>query len=213
MKRKHWCKVCLIISLMVLAAFVMAGCSGSDGKSAPTAGTITGTVLTSTGTPIANATVSAYSNNKLSKKVTDSAERYKLARAIVAGETPVATATTGSDGKYTLSSVPPGAYTITFSHPNYTIGSIEMSMIAGASPIVNAGMGSSIAVAASTAGAPTVALTASDDEVGFGNTVTLKATASSPVSGVTLTYTWTGAVVSGTDPLSATVTMASLATA
>src|SRR5450756_1129443 len=97
-------------ALILLIAASMFGCSGSDGANGtngtngPTTGTITGTVLTSTGAPIANTTVSVYSNNKLSK-VTDSAERFTLSRAIVAGETPVATTTTGSDGKYTLGSV------------------------------------------------------------------------------------------------------------
>ncbi len=203
------------LAVMVVCLFVasmMFGCSGDTGPSGPTTGTITGTVLTSTGAPIQGVTVGVYSNSKLSK-VTDSAERYTLSRAIVAGETPVATTTTGSDGKYTLANLAPGSYTITFTNPSYTIGSIEVSLIAGASLTVNAGMGSSIAVAASPAGSPTVTLKASDDEVGFGNTVNLTATATSPVPGVTLTYTWTGATASSGDPTTATVTMKSLAAA
>ena len=96
-----------VLVLFIFVASMMFGCSGDTGPSGPMTGTITGTVLTSTGAPIQGVTVGVYSNSKLSK-VTDSAERYTLSRAIVAGETPVATTTTGSDGKYTLANLAPG---------------------------------------------------------------------------------------------------------
>ena len=203
------------MAFLLLAISVMYGCSGDTGPagtSAPTTGIISGAVTTSTGVPISGIQVSAFTAGSNTSAVTDSKENYKMAMALQATATPVATATTDGSGNYTMSA-PPGVYTVTFSDPNglYTIGSMNnVILAAGATYTVNAGMGSSVAVSETSKAQPTVTVASSDNEVGYGGTVNLTASATSPL-GATLTYTWSGATA--TDATHATATMPTLAVA
>ena len=203
---------------ILLAVSILYGCSGDTGPAgpaAPTTGTISGTVTTSTGAPVSGITVSAFSGIIASKAASDASENYRLANALQASATPAATATTDNSGNYTMSSVPAGTYTITFSDPagKFTIGSINnVVVVPGATITANAGMGSSTPVSEAPAGQPTVTVAASGDEVGYGNTVDLTASATSPLPGATLTFTWSGATA-GSDPTKATATMPTLAKA
>ncbi len=217
-----------VLAVLVLSAFsLMLGCSGDagstgpagpagpSGPAAPTTGTISGTVTTSTGVALEGIQVSAFSNKTVSKVASDSAENYRQAMALQASATPVATATTDSSGNYSMNNVPPGSCTINFFDPNghFTIGSINnVQVIAGSSIIANAGMGSATPVTESAGGQTSVAVASSDNEVGYGNTISLTASATSPISGATLTYTWSGAT-QGSTPTTATATMPTLAKA
>jgi hypothetical protein len=152
------------LCVMLLLVISMAGCSGSDGTvgtSAPKAGTVNGTVTTSVG-----AAAIAGVTVTMSPTVTGGS------------------ATTAADGTYTMN-VPGGVYTVTFAKTNYTNGTATVSVINGVTSVVNGAM------ATATSGKPTVTLTASSNNVGYGVDFTVAANATSPL-GLPVTYTWTG---------------------
>ena len=173
----------LLAMLSLVAPMMFYGCgsgdNGSPGASAPTTGTVAGTVTDAVqGGALAGVTVTA-SNQ-------------------AAGGTTLATATTDATGNYSMT-VPIGGAFINFSKTFYTPpGGMFVGVGGNLTTTVNATMSES------TAGRPSVAFAAvAGDDFGYGATVVLAASANDP-NGDPLTYTWTNAT-SGV-PLLGTVT-------
>ncbi len=147
--------VLLALCCAILVTFsLMTGCSGSNGAagaSAPTTGTVSGTVVTAVGSlPLSGVTVTT--------------------NPAVAG----AGATTGVNGGYTLA-LPGGSYTISYSMSMYTTATVNVNVANGVQTPANA----TLAEAAS--GKPSVAVVASGNNVGYGQPFTVTATATSPL--------------------------------
>ncbi len=157
----------LCVVLLTVLALALAGCKGSDGANgtpglnAPTTGTVSGTVKTAVGA-VALAGVSVTTN------------------PVVTG----ATATTAADGSYSLS-LPGGSYTLTFAATHYTTATANVNVANGVGTPAN------VTLAEAASGAPSVALVASGNDVGYGQDFIVTATATSPI-GATLSYSWTG---------------------
>jgi hypothetical protein len=99
------------------------------------------------------------------------------------GGTPIATATSGADGKFSLT-VTAGAFDLSLARPYYTSpGTLHTGI----------GIGQTVQLAITmneaASGKPSVVLAAAGDDVGYGATVPLTATAGDP-NGDTLRYTW-----------------------
>ena len=127
------------------------------------------------------------------------------------GGTVLATATTDSNGQFSVQT-PGGAVVVSLSKDYYTSPSdLLVGVLIGQTVTINVTMNE-----AATA-KPSVALAMTGNDFGFGNTVALTATASSPL-GRTLTYAWSNATwpvigaVTGTDG-NGTVTMPTMAQA
>ncbi len=200
MKGKHWKKLSILVSLLIIVAFALTGCGGNDGAQGPAGangangapgsntGTLTGTVNGPSGTGLAGV--------KVSNNITAD------------------TATTDSTGKFSLS-LPLGTYTLTFTLNGYTTAT-------AAANVVSAGNSSSVSVVTlsqSASGQPSVVVTTDSNEVGFGKTMNLKATVTPGSNGGTVTkYVWSiippaagsdqglGSIVVGADPTTAVVT-------
>ncbi len=172
----------IVLCCAVLVTFsFMTGCKGSDGAagaSAPTTGTVSGTVVTKVGN-VALAGVSVTSNP-----------------TVTGGS-----ATTAADGSYSLS-LPGGYYTLTFSKTNYTTATANVNVANGVQTPSNATM------AEAASGAPSVTVTASANDVGYGQPFSVTANATSPL-GLSLSYTWTGATGSGNTATATSQTFAS----
>ena len=232
--------------IVVLAFFVlvlsmsMLGCSGSNGSQGPagpagasaaaTTGTVSGTVQNAAGKALSGIQVNAYASvtGGTVKAQVSPSDSYQRAKNHVASSIIVAQAITNASGQYTLANLAPGTYDIDFVDltGTYTIGAMDnQTLTAGQTIPINAGMGgtsASVSTTSAAAGAPTVTVTPSvAAEVGFGNTVTLTAQATSPITGATLSYKWAGTYSvnpGGTFAISsttntATVTMPTLAQA
>ena len=146
-----------------------AGATGSTGTSAPTTGTISGTVTDATkGDALSGVTVTA----------TDRAT----------GGAVLATATTDASGQYSLTAPLGGCY-VNFSRTYYTQpGGMYVGVGGGLTTTLNATM------AEAASGAPSVAFAAeAGDDYGYGQTVVIAASANLSVSDpndTTLTYAW-----------------------
>jgi len=114
------------------------------------------------------------------------------------------TTTTDANGNYSLS-LPGGSYTLTFTAPNYTSGSAAANVAIGITTPLN------VTMAEAASGYPTVAVTASGQNVGFNTSFGATATATSP-NGYAMSYTWSGATA-GAPATAATGTTVSLTTA
>ncbi|MHB8872269.1 MAG: carboxypeptidase regulatory-like domain-containing protein [Myxococcaceae bacterium] len=183
-----------------------AGTSGQDGTTGPTGVTgSTGTAAPTTGT--------------LSGTVTDGVKLDVLAGVTVtakdSGGTTVETVTTGANGAFSMT-VPFGTLSLSFAKANYTSpAAMPVGALAGQAVTINVTMNEA------TSGKPSVTVSAASNNVGYGATVTLTATATDP-NGDTLTYAWTDGtalpftgvtVVAGTPPTSAVLTMPTIAAA
>lgn len=100
------------------------------------------------------------------------------------GSDTLGSATTGSDGTFKLV-VPAGPAVMTFALADYTSPSPLQTGV-GIGETVHI----AVAMSESASGVPSVSLAATGDDLGYGTSVPLTATASSPL-GNTLTYTWT----------------------
>jgi predicted CXXCH cytochrome family protein len=105
-----------------------------------------------------------------------------------AGGSVLATATTASDGAFSLT-VPSSSLQLSFARSYYT----------SPSPLaLTVGIGQTVKIAATmneaASAKPSLSLAASGDDVGYGSTVPVLATASSPL-GNTLSYVWSNATV------------------
>lgn len=171
MKGKHWKKLSLMVSLLFIVALALTGCGGSDGAAgakgdtgAPgTPGSTTGTVSGTVNGPNA----AGLAGVKVSNNITAD------------------TATTDSTGKFSLS-LPIGTYTLTFTLTGYTTATAAANVAAaGSSSVVTATMSQSAS------GLPSVVIATDKNEVGFGNTVNLKATVTPGSNGGTVaSYAW-----------------------
>lgn len=160
-----------LLALVLAAPLLFFGCgSGSDGAagvSAPTTGTISGTVTDAVkGDPIAGATVTA--------RATD-------------GGPAMATATTDASGQFSMTA-PIGGCWVYFNNSYYTEpGDLYVGVGGGLTTTVNASLNESAA------GGPSVTFAAvAGDNFGYGATVILAASGNDP-NGDTLTYTWSNA--------------------
>ena len=174
------------VSLVGLALFAGVSCSqkgdkgdpGQNGVSGPTTGVIAGTVTDGVaGGPLSGVSVTALDS----------------------GGAMLAFATTGTDGRFTLT-VMAGTTDLAFAKQYYTApGTMHVGV--GAGLTVNL----SVTMNEAASGKPSVTLAAAGDDVGYGATVALTATATDP-NGDTLTYAWSNATspvlgsVSGTGP-------------
>ena len=167
----------LICSIFLIAPLLFIGCGGDGdtgpaGASAPTTGTIAGTVTDNTAlNGIQGVTVTAKDSGGAAK----------------------GTATTDAAGAYTLANLPLGTVTVYFSHPYYTSpGGMMVGVLGGQTVTINAALGESAA------GAPSVSITGYNngmyltDDFGYGGTAALAASGNDP-NGDTLTYAWSNA--------------------
>jgi hypothetical protein len=169
----------LMCSIFLVVPLFFMGCgSGSDGSagapgtSAPTTGTIAGTVTdTVAGGGIAGVTVTA-----------------KDSGGAVKG-----TATTDATGAYSLASLPLGTVTVYFAQTYYTSpGGMTVGVLGGQTVTINA------ALSESATGGPSVSITGynngmyTTDDFGYGGTAALAASGRDP-NGDTLTYAWSNA--------------------
>ncbi|HVV81826.1 MAG TPA: cytochrome c3 family protein [Kofleriaceae bacterium] len=143
------------------------GEQGDPGTPAPTTGTLTGTITDGVaGDPLAGVQIAA----------------------LDLGGGSLGTATTGADGAFSVT-VTAGPVDLTFAKPHYTSPGVLHSGV---------GLGQTIHIAVQLAenasGAPSVALTAPANDVGYGAQVTLSAAAADP-DGDTLAYTWANTTV------------------
>ncbi len=202
------------------------GAAGAAGANAPvTTAAVSGTVQNSAGTALSGIQVNAYvSVPGGTVKAQSLSQSYQRAKNHIASSAIVAQAVTNSSGQYTLANLTPGTYDIDFVDPTgtYTIGAMDnQTVTAGQSLSINAGMGAASTTNTTVTGEaaasyPTVAIVANANtvvdkypanptyataEVGFGNTVTLVAQATSPVT-TSPTYTWTAlySLNPGTNP-------------
>lgn len=166
----------LFIILSLVAPLAFYGCgtgnTGPAGASAPTTGTLAGTVTDAVkGDALSGVTVTAKDS----------------------GGTVLGTAATDNTGSYTLGSLPLGTVTVYFSKTFYTPpGGLIVGVLAGQTVTINATMSE-----AST-GKPSVAITGynngmyTTDDFGYGGTAALAASGNDP-NGDTLTYSWSNA--------------------
>ncbi|MBF0557589.1 MAG: carboxypeptidase regulatory-like domain-containing protein, partial [Nitrospirae bacterium] len=214
-------KYIVVAAFFVLVLSMLLGCSGSTGPQGPAGasgtsaggtGTVSGTVTSSSGAVLSGITVAAYlsTGGTTAKALADPNQNYQRAKAHSSTDTPVATATTDSSGKYSLT-LAQGVYDIVFTDPKgaYTLGSMSnYSVTGGGSYTVSAGLGASVSVNTASAAAPSVTVTNNGNtvgssssatnplnlkgtsEVGYGATVTLVAQATSSLSNATLSYAW-----------------------
>lgn len=146
-----------------------AGAAGDAGTSAPTTGTISGTVTDAT------------KGDALSGVAVTATDR-------VTGGAVLATATTDASGQYSLT-VPIGGCYVNFSRTYYTQpGGMFVGIGGGITTTLNATM------AEAASGAPSVSFAAeAGDDYGFGQTIAIAASANLSVSDpndTTLTYAW-----------------------
>ena len=224
-------KYVVVLSFFVLVlSMTMLGCSGSTGSTgatgpagpagasaAATTGTVSGTVENAAGTALSGIQVNAYVSvtGGTVKAQVSASQSYQRAKNHVASSVIVAQAVTNSSGQYTLANLTPGTYDIDFYDPTgtYTIGAMDnLTLTAGQTLTINAGMGAASSTNASVSGEPSTSyptVTVTDasngntvgtssssttlykgtNEVGYGNTVGLTAQATSP-SNATLSYKW-----------------------
>ncbi|MHB1011970.1 MAG: carboxypeptidase regulatory-like domain-containing protein, partial [Desulfobacteria bacterium] len=194
----------LMCSIFLIVPLLFMGCgSGSDGSngapgtSAPTTGTVAGTVTDAVaGDGIAGVTVTAKNS----------------------GGATLGSATTDGSGNYTLAALPLGTVTVYFAQTYYTSpGGMMVGVLGGQTVTINA------ALSESATGGPSVSITGynsgmyTTDDFGYGGTAALAASGSDP-NGDTLTYAWSNATspalgsVSGAGT-TATVTFPTLAAA
>jgi hypothetical protein len=164
---------------LVLAAlsWTLAACSGEagppgprgdpgvKGDHGPTTGTVTGTV-------------------------TDAVAGDPLAAVLVAaddwGGALVATTTTGADGGFSLT-LPAGTMRLSFTRTHYVpIESMDVGVLLARTVNV------AVALSEAASGRPSVTLSAAGDDLGYGATAPLTATATDP-NGDALAYTWENA--------------------
>ncbi len=158
------------LTAVIVVGLGMAGCKGAKGdKGDP-------------GDPGSPGTAEVDKGN-ISGTVTDSSSGNGISGAtVVSGNY---SATTDSDGKFTLSNLPVGVYKLTASAPNYNSAESDfVGVVAGQTSEVNFALS---AVQAPNQ-APTVSLS-SQYQVGFGTVVNLSATVSDP-DGDAVTCTW-----------------------
>ena len=164
-----------------------AGSNGSDGQSAPTTGTLTGTV-------------------------TDGVMHDALANVAVtamdAGGATLASATTAADGTFSVT-VAAGPVDLAFAKDLYTSPGVLHAGV-GLGQTVHL----SVAMNEAASGKPSLSLAVAGDDFGFGAQVPITATAADP-NGDTLTYTWsnTTAPLVGAVGGDGTVTMPTMAQA
>ncbi len=145
--------------------------------------------------PAGDAGTPAVTTGVIAGTVTDSVAKDALAGVTVtaadSGGKMVATAMTDAMGAYSLT-VPFGTLSLTFTKDLYTPSAPAIvGALAGSTVTVNAAM------TEAATGKPTVTLTASANDAGYGATVMLTATASSPTMSP-LTYTWAKTSAIGT---------------
>ncbi|MCL5966146.1 MAG: carboxypeptidase-like regulatory domain-containing protein [Deltaproteobacteria bacterium] len=175
----------LFIILSLVAPLAFSGCgtgnTGPAGASAPTTGTLAGTVTDAVkGDALSGVTVTAKDS----------------------GGTVLGTAATDNTGSYTLGSLPLGTVTVYFSKTYYTPpGGLIVGVLAGQTVTINATMSEAAS------GMPSVAITGynngmyTTDDFGYGGTAALAASGNDP-NGDTLTYSWSNA----TSPVLGSVT-------
>jgi predicted CXXCH cytochrome family protein len=223
------------------------GAAGAAGANAPvTTAAVSGTVQNSAGTALSGIQVNAYvSVPGGTVKAQSLSQSYQRAKNHIASSAIVAQAVTNASGQYTLANLTPGTYDIDFVDPTgtYTIGAMDnQTVTAGQSLSINAGMGAASSTNTTVTGEaaasyPTVTIVANANtvvdkypanptyattEVGYGNTVTLVAQATSPVT-TSPTYAWSAAysvnpgtgtpAISATTGTTTTVTLPTLAQA
>ncbi len=166
----------LIAAIFLVAPLMFFGCGTGDtgpaGTSAPTTGTIAGTVTDAVaGGGIAGATATAKNS----------------------GGAVLGTATTDATGAYTLAGLPLGTVTVYFAQTYYTSpGGMTVGVLGGQTVTINA------ALSESAAGGPSVSITGynngmyTTDDFGYGGTAALAASGNDP-NGDTLTYAWSNA--------------------
>ena len=192
------CSIFLIVPLLFLGCGSGdTGAAGASGTSAPTTGTIAGTV-------------------------TDAVKLDACAGVTVtakdSGGAVLGTATTNASGNYSLASLPLGSVTVYFAQTYYTSpGGMTVGVLGGQTVTINATMSEAAA------GGPSVAITGynngmyTSDDFGYGGTAALAASGNDP-NGDTLAYAWSNATspvlgsVSGSGT-TATVTFPTLAQA
>ncbi len=198
-----------------------AGVNGVDGKDGAAGPTGPGGALGATGAtgPAGAAGTSAPTTGTLSGTVTDGVKADALAGVTVtakdSGGTVVQTATTNATGDFTMT-VPFGTLTLTFAKAHYTSPApLMVGALAGQAVTLN------VTLNEASSGKPSVTLAAASNNVGYGTAVTLTATATDP-DGDTLTYAWADAtalkftgvtLVPNTPATSAVLTMPSVAAA
>ncbi len=145
----------------LFVSLVMAGCKGSTGSAGLSSGTISGSVV-------------------------DTATSKPLSDALVTASPALFSATTDTNGNFTIQNVPVGIYQITASMGGYqsqTTGYI--SIVAGKTTNIPFQLSAPPSV-------PIVANAGKDQwDVGYGAVVTIDGSASTSASGKALTYTWT----------------------
>lgn len=174
-------KFVVLIIVILTSVSMMYGCSGDTGATGPAgpAGSNTGTV---------NGMVTAPDG------------KTALAGVTVSNNITTDTTTTDNDGKFSMA-LPIGTYTLSFAKNYFTTvtSSITIAAAGSTAPPV------SVAMAESASGLPSVSVTADSNEVGFGNTISLKAIVTPGGNSTSFTYAWTGATA-GSDPTTATAT-------
>ncbi len=152
--------ICLFIAGLFVS-LVMAGCKGSTGSAGLSSGTISGSVV-------------------------DTATKKPLPGALVTVSPALFSATTDTNGNFTIQNVPVGIYQITASMGGFisqTTGYI--SIVAGKTMNIPFQLSAPPSV-------PIIANAGKDQwDVGYGAVVTIDGSASTSASGKSLTYSWT----------------------
>ncbi|MDA8099030.1 MAG: carboxypeptidase-like regulatory domain-containing protein [Nitrospiraceae bacterium] len=138
-------------------------------------------------------------NGTISGVVTSATGTALLAGVTVTAVTSGTTATTDSSGAYSMS-VPAGTYQLSFALSSYTSGSATAYVAAGTTTTIN------VTMAQAASGKPTVTIAVANNNIGFGNSIDVTASATDP-NGDTISYVWTNATGSGTLATAVTPTL------
>ncbi len=199
------------VSMFLVAGFFIASCTGPTGPAGPAGSNGTNGSDGANGANGATGPqgVPGPTTGTLAGAITDGVAKTPLAGVAVklldAGGGTVASATTDDAGAFSLTA-PGGALAVSFAKQYYTSPpNLAVSVLIGRTVTISVTMNEAASAM------PSVALAAAGNDVGYGATVALTATAASPV-GNTLSYKWTNTTspiigtVSGTDAAGTLVT-------
>jgi hypothetical protein len=128
-KGTYWSRILTLVTVVLATlacSFIETPTPTTRSTSAPTRTPIP------TWTPIPSATPTPKpTTGEISGQVIDSASNSPIPNANVTTDPPTVSVTADAQGRYVISEIPPGVYTITATKPGYTSASVSISVTAG----------------------------------------------------------------------------------